>query len=469
MRRGVLCDSPMPRRRSTADRRAAAPQGGSRIVDKVLGPQPADLQALIDSIPALIWYKDSHNRVLRLNVLAAKSMGKTVEELEGRSTFDLYPGEAAQYHQDDLEVIRSGEPKLGIVEPFTNASGERLWMRTDKIPYRNETGDVVGVIVVAVDVTERVRTDEALRRTQEELERRVDERTRQLAAAVQILNAETAERRRAEARVHEQQAELAHVLRLHTLEGLAANLAHEINQPLAAIVNFARGLERRLAAPAPDLAAARQVAGRIGGEALRAAEVVRRLRASVRKDAPNRQRCDLGALLRAAASLIATEASRADVALRFDLDPELPKIQVDRVQIEQVVLNLLQNAVDAVRGGGPAPHVVRVEAAATAGGGAEVRVCDDGPGLPPGGLAQLLEPFFTTKAEGLGMGLSISQRIVEAHGGALRAWTNPEGGATFAFTLPGRLGAVIGAAPEAPVRPPDKHGRRRARSRPGAA
>jgi two-component system, LuxR family, sensor histidine kinase TtrS len=298
---------------------------------------------------------------------------------------------------------------------------------------------VVGLIVFAVDISERVHAEEALRHAHGELERSVDERTRQLAAAVQILNAETAERRRAEERVHEQQAELARVLRLHTLEGMAAQLAHEINQPLAAIVNFARGLGRRLENGHLEVEAARQVVDRISREALRAAEVVRRLRASVRKEAPTRERCNVADVLHAAASLIEVEARHADVSLHIDLEPLLPQVVVDRVQIEQVVLNLLRNALDAIEASPPGEHAIHLAAVATGDGGVEVAVRDDGLGLSKDDVGKLLEPFFTTKPHGLGMGLSISQRIVEAHGGALRGFPNREGGATFAFTLPAPL------------------------------
>jgi C4-dicarboxylate-specific signal transduction histidine kinase len=226
------------------------------------------------------------------------------------------------------------------------------------------------------------------------------------------------------------------VLRLHTLEGMAAQLAHEINQPLAAIVNFARGLGRRLETGILEVDAARLVVDRISCEAMRAAEVVGRLRASVRKEAPTRERCDVADILRAAASLIDVEARHAGVLLHIELEPLLPQVVVDRVQIEQVVLNLLRNSLDAIEASPPGAHAIHLAAVATGDGGVEVAVRDDGPGLSQDDVAKLLEPFFTTKPHGLGMGLSISQRIVEAHGGALRGFPNREGGATFAFTLP---------------------------------
>src|SRR5262245_41102033 len=262
-----------------------------------------EMEVLLDSVPAFIWYKDRENRILRANRLAAESLGLSVDEVEGRSTFDLYPDEAAKYHHDDLEVIQSGKPKLGIVEILTTASGEKRWVRTDKIPYRNNAGEIVGGIVFAVDISDRVRAGEARQRSREELETRVTERTGQLAATVEMLQSEMVERRRAEERVRQQQAELAHVLRLRTVEGMAAQLAHEINQPLAAVVNFARGLARRLSCPELDVASAQRVTEQISREALRAAEVVQRLRAFLRKDAPRQELCDARAVGREAGGL----------------------------------------------------------------------------------------------------------------------------------------------------------------------
>ena len=160
-----------------------------------------EYRMMFDSVPALIWYKDRHNRILRVNAPAAASMGKSVADLEGKSTYDLYPDEAAKYHRDDLEVIQSGRPTLGILEKVVTASGDKLWVQTDKVPYRNERGEIIGVIVFAMDVTEREHAQEEVRKLNAELEQRVSERTAQLEAANTHLQAEIAERKRAEAEV----------------------------------------------------------------------------------------------------------------------------------------------------------------------------------------------------------------------------------------------------------------------------
>lgn len=126
-------------------------------------------EALLELIPAMVWYKDTHNRIVRANRRAAESINKTVAEVEGQSTYDLYPEEAEKYYQDDLEVITSGQPKLGIVELYRTASGEKRWVQTDKVPYRNAQGSVMGVLVLAQDISERRRAEEALRESEQHL------------------------------------------------------------------------------------------------------------------------------------------------------------------------------------------------------------------------------------------------------------------------------------------------------------
>jgi PAS domain S-box-containing protein len=131
--------------------------------------QQIEQQTLLDLIPAMVWYKDGENRILRANKRAAASINKSVKEVEGQSTYDLYPEDAAKYHRDDLEVIASGQPKLGIIEPYRVGSGEQRWVRTDKVPYRDIDGTVLGVLVFAQDITEGKRMEEELRASEERL------------------------------------------------------------------------------------------------------------------------------------------------------------------------------------------------------------------------------------------------------------------------------------------------------------
>jgi PAS domain S-box-containing protein len=414
----------------------------------MLSPSPRigahwdELRVILDSVPAFIWYKDADNRIIRANRLAAESMGLSVAAIEGRSTYELHPEHAAKYHRDDLEVIHSGHAKLGIVEPFVTAAGARRWVRTDKVPYRDESGHVAGVIVFSVDITERVDAENALREARDTLERRVTERTKELASAVAELRREMAERQRAEDRIGQHQAELAHLQRLRTVEGMTTQIAHEINQPLGAIANFASGLARRLRSESPDLEALATIATQISQQAMRAAEVVRRLRDLVRKEDSARKACDIEQIIDEAVQMMASNARRRGVALRTSIAPALPTVFVDRIQIQQVLLNLIANGLDAIDAVAPIdvrpgePEEVIVEAIRRDPRSVEIRVHDTGVGLTNADAEGLFEPFFSTKTEGLGMGLAISRTIVEAHGGELRAVGGDGRGATFAFTLP---------------------------------
>ena len=403
---------------------------------EALAAQREDLQVILDSVPALIWYKDRDNRILRANRAAAESMGMSAEALEGRSTYDVYPDEADDYHRDDLEVIRSGRPKLGIVEPLQSGSGEKRWVRTDKIPYRDRSGEIIGVIVFAVDITDAVLAHDALERAHDELEARVEERTAQLAAVVEGLRAEIAERERAEDRARQHHSTLAHVLRLHTVDGMATQLAHEINQPLAAIANFANGLFARISETGGDGRDVRQVAQEIGQQALRAGEILRRLRQFVRRESPAREITDLRRVIHDAVHLVSADARRLGVALHVDLQRGLPPVEIDAIQIEQVVLNLLHNGLEAIDAARREVREISVEADRSGEAHVEVRVRDSGGAFVGDDEMRAFEPFFTTKKNGLGMGLPISRSIVEAHGGVLWADADVGSGTTFAFRLP---------------------------------
>ena len=237
-------------------------------------------------------------------------------------------------------------------------------------------------------------------------------------AGLAIFSSEVTELRRSEEAARQRQAELTHVQRLSTLGEMAAGLAHEINQPLAAIVNYARGCARRLRADPTSVAAVLPAVDSISAEALRAGEVIRRLRQLIRKETPRRETVDVNALLGESLRIVEPDARDAEVSIEEFLAPELPAVVGDGIQIEQVVLNLLRNAVEAMTGAGER-RVLQVVTRAAGAGGVEIAVRDTGPGLPPGLSDVIFDPFVSTKAGGLGMGLSISRTIVESHHGPL--------------------------------------------------
>ena len=225
--------------------------------------------------------------------------------------------------------------------------------------------------------------------------------------------------------------EMEHGARLALLGEMASSLAHEINQPLAAIANYANGCQRRLNSGTDPEGVAEGV-GLIAAQAERAAGIVRRMRAFVRKRVPEPQILDVNDPVREALELFRATAARRGVTVFADLAEGLPPVRADRVQVEQVVLNLLQNAADAMAGGETRRITVTTSRDQDR---VRVSVADSGPGLTPEAASHLFEPFFTTKPEGLGLGLSLSRGFVEAHGGRLWAESTPDG-ARFAFTLP---------------------------------
>ncbi len=254
-------------------------------------------------------------------------------------------------------------------------------------------------------------------------------------ARVEVLvRRRTAELRAAHADLRHQREEKEHAARLALLGEMASSIAHEINQPLAAIANYANGCERRIAA-GTDPAGVAEGVRLIAGQAERAAAIVKRVRSFVGKRASEIAPMDLNHTVCAALDLFRDTGARRDMTIDVALAGALPTVRGDRLQIELVLLNLLQNAADATAG--RPLRALRVSSRQTANGAVEVEVSDSGPGLSAAVRDRLFEPFFTTKPQGMGLGLSLSRSIVEAHGGRLWAEDNPDRtGACFRFTLP---------------------------------
>ena len=244
------------------------------------------------------------------------------------------------------------------------------------------------------------------------------------------------EREQAQAQLRQRQAELAHVSRLSIVGEMASALAHEINQPLSAIANHAQACLQAMRSSPADTDEIREDVTHIVTQAERAGQIVRRTRSFVRKDDSQRKRVDIADLVREAADLAETETREHGVALRLELDGAAHPVLADAVQVEQVILNLVRNALDAMKHQPRDERKLSIRTAAAEDGCVEVTVRDSGTGLPADQASHVFEPFFTTKPEGMGMGLAISRTIVEAHGGRLWASTNPDRGMAFRFTLP---------------------------------
>ena len=309
-------------------------------------------------------------------------------------------------HPDDQRKVwetaeRAGREKVDYEVDYriVHPGGDVRDIHTVGHPVLTPSGDVVEFVGTVMDVTER---------RQAEKER---ERLRQV------------------------QADLAHINRATTMGELTASLAHEINQPIAAAATDARTCLRWLTREQPDMGEARESAVRMVNAVTRAADIISRLRQLFKKGAPRTSLVDLGEVIQEMVVLLRSEASRHSVLILTELSEDLPRAVADRVQLQQVLMNLMLNGIEAMQdtksGGQLTIRSLRGE-----GGQSLISVSDTGKGLPPDQADQIFNAFFSTKAQGTGMGLSISRSIIESHGGRLWATSNSGRGATFNFTLP---------------------------------
>jgi len=254
-------------------------------------------------------------------------------------------------------------------------------------------------------------------------------------------------RRRSEAELQELRKEVAHAGRVTLMGQLASSLAHEINQPLGAILRNAEAAELFLKRPCPDLAELAEILADIRRDDQRAGAVIERMRALLLRREPNRAALEVRELAHDVVTLLRPDAAARKVRLDVRIPEGLPPVRGDRVQVQQVLLNLVLNAVDALAEQGGADRLIRFSACLTDGDAVEIRVADNGPGIPPDRIESVFSPFVTTKPAGMGMGLAISRTLVAAHGGRIWAENRPEGGALLRFTLP------AAPAPEQPAKP----------------
>jgi PAS domain S-box-containing protein len=360
------------------------------------------IRRLVDAniIGIIIW--DIDGRILDANDAFLRMVGYDREDLvSGRiNRMDLTP---AEWRDRDAQTVANLK-MIGTVQPF-----EKEYFRKDRSRVTVLIGGTLfeergnqGVSFV-LDLTERKRAE--------------------------------AEARESERRYREAELELAHTNRITTMGQLTASIAHEVKQPIAsATINAAAAL-RLLGAQPPNLEKAREAIGGIIEDSTRAGDVIDRIRAFIKKVPPRKDRFDINEAIREVIVLTRAEAAKSGVFVQTKLADHLPLIEGDRVQLQQVMLNLIVNAIEAMSGVADVQRELLVSTEQVESGRVLVAVTDTGPGLDPANLERLFDAFYTTKPDGMGMGLAICRSIIEAHEGKLWASANESRGAVFQFTL----------------------------------
>jgi len=363
-------------------------------------------ELILNSVAEGIYGVDMAGRTTFVNRPMVNLTGWRAEELIGANQHEILhhshaDGRPHPAHECPVyATFRDNQPRFVDDDVFWRKDGSSFPVEYSSTPIRDERGATVGSVVVFRDVTER---------------------------------------KQAEERVRRHQAELAHVARLSTLGEMASGIAHELNQPLTAIATNARACVRMLESGRDSGEQCSDVMERIAAQAERAGEVIRQIRHFVRKELPNLRPTPLRAIFDTVLGLLRPDAQRAGVELVLDqpwADSRAgPWVLAQQIQIEQVLLNLGRNAIEAMAGL-PGPRRLTLSAWQTQEGGIALAVTDTGPGLAPDIRERVFDPFVTTKPQGMGLGLSISAGIVEAHGATLVVQSEPGAGASFRFTLP---------------------------------
>jgi PAS domain S-box-containing protein len=305
------------------------------------------------------------------------------------------------------------------------------WFRIDN----PRTHQPMNIAIVSRDLTTRKQAEADLHNLNESLEHRVAKRTTELAAANEKLLREINERQRADARSLQLQRELSHAGRLSMAGQMAASLAHEINQPLTAVTNSVNAVRRLLANGGRDrIGSVREIIEEAAEQSLRIGQIIRRLRDFVTRGETEKRIESVTELIEDASSFAQTGAGALGIQVTFDFDPNISTVFANRIQVQQVLVNLIRNAIEAMAD--TEQRVLGLTTRLVGGGMIEVGVTDSGPGISSELAMHLFEPFVSTKHDGMGLGLSICRSIVEAHGGELWSEPNPAGGTIFRFTLP---------------------------------
>jgi PAS domain S-box-containing protein len=356
-----------------------------------------ELRVLFDMMPAMIWFKDTENNILRINKRAADAAGKPVAELEGKSVREIYPQEAAKYFADDLEVIQSGIPKLGIVEMLKSRDGKELWVQTDKVPVSDKDGKVISIVVMAQDITESKQLEQQFRQVQ----------------------------------------------KMESIGTLAGGVAHDFNNILSVIQGYADMLKTDGGLSPPQVDYIEQ----INAATFRATALTRQLLLFSRKESLQLHDLDLSQSINNMANMLRRILGE-DILVQFKFAMRPLFIHADAAMMDQVLMNLAVNSRDAMTKGGQLDIETSAAEfdASDAAKSVQIRpgkficlaVSDTGTGIAPENLARIFEPFFTTKGVGKGTGLGLATifGIVRQHHGWINVDSEVGQGTTFRIYFP---------------------------------
>jgi len=354
-----------------------------------------ELRDVIEAMPTMVWIAGTDGSNEFGNRRWQEYTGLSHERTVGPVWQDVvHPTDLKRHWEKWSASLASGEPFENEVRYRRAADGEYRWFLSRAVPLRDEHGKILRWYGVSTDIEDRKRAEEERERLR---------------------------------------ADLAHVNRVSTLGELAASVSHELKQPIAAAMTNAKTCMRWLKRDQPDVDEALEATSRIVNDGTRATEIIERLRSLYKKSPPQRELVEVNEIIREMGELLRAEADQYAVSIRTDLAADLPKAAADRVQLQQVFMNLMLNAIEATKETG---GVLTVKTQLGENGQLLISVSDTGVGLPKEKIQQIFDAFVTTKPQGSGMGLSISRSIVESHGGRLWATPNNGQGATFQFTLP---------------------------------
>jgi len=365
-----------------------------RLSEVALRESEERFKSLFEHSPDAIFVEDQDGNVLDVNPAACRLHGMDRRDIIDKNVLELVPPDRREEVTRDFPKLLSGE--WDHAEGFSWTKDGRavpVEIRVNRFQFAG----VPALLLHVRDISE-------LRRAQEDLRRR--------------------------------ETELAHMARVHDLGEMAASLAHEINQPLYAISNYANGMIQRLRKGTADLDDFTPVLNETLSEAKRAGDIIAHIRRLIRKREPRRSTVDVNGLIRGLDGLMGSEARHRETAVHLELADDLPHVLVDSVQIEQVILNLMRNALDAMSEMPSGQRSLTITSSLAESDAVEIAVHDTGAGLSPEIADKVFDPFFSTKPDGLGMGLAISRSIIEAHGGEILVSVDPPQATTFRFTLP---------------------------------